>query len=100
MRKKVEWTEKAKKSLDYYCDRIALESISSSRKVRKEIILTSKRLSNNPELFQLDEYYPDNQGDIRRYFKWNYRVVYRVSAKKVTVLNVYHTSIQPDTTTP
>ena len=97
MNKKVEWTERAKNSLDYYCNDIAKNSISSSKKVRKEIILTSKRLLKNPELFQLDEYYPDNPGNIRRYFKWSYRVVYRVTDEKVTILNVYHTSTDPDT---
>lgn len=96
MNKKVFWTQRAKGSLDYYCDRIAQDSITNAKKVKKEIILTSKKLSKNPDLFQLDEYYPDNPGDIRRYFKWSYRIVYRVMDDKVTVLNVYHTSIHPD----
>jgi len=95
--KKVEWTERANNSLNYYCEKIAEDSVSNSKKVRKEIILTSKKLSKNPELFQIDEYYPDNPGNIRRYYKWSYRVVYQVKDEKVIILNVYHTSTDPIT---
>jgi len=93
--KKVEWTKKAKGSLDYFCDIIGEASNSNAKKVRREIVQTSMKLSKNPSLFQLDEYYPDNPGNIRRYFKWSYRVVYRVTNEKITVLNVYHTGGEP-----
>jgi len=95
--KKVEWTLRAKTSLDYYCSIIAEDSPKSARKVRKEIVLTSKKLANNPELYQLDEYYLDNPGNIRRYFRWNYRVVYQVQEAKVVVLEIYHTGSNPET---
>ncbi len=85
----------AKRSLDYYCSVIEESSPSSARKVRQEIIQTSKKLGNNPFLYQLDEYYPDNAGDIRRFFKWSYRIVYKVQETKIIVLQVYHTSINP-----
>jgi len=90
--KKVEWTIKAQDSLDYYCSIIHKNFPSNAKKVRKETILTSKKLSKNPNLFQLDEYYPDNPGNIRRFFKWSYRIIYKVGEKKVVVLEVYHTS--------
>ena len=96
MRKKVVWTKKASTSLDHYCGVIADESPSSAKKVRREIVLTAKSLSKNPELYQLDEYYPDNPGDIRRFFRWNYRVVYQVREEEVLILNIYHTSRQPN----
>lgn len=96
MSRKVEWTRMASASLDYYCDRIAEDSLSGAKKVRKEIVLTAKTLSKNPELYQLDEYYPDNRGDIRRFFRWGYRVVYQVRKDKVVILNIYHTSRHPD----
>lgn len=96
MNKKVEWTTRAKYSLDHYCSIIEEHSALNSRKVRKEIVLTSKKLSKNPYLYQLDEYYPDNPGNIRRFFRWNYRIVYQVKEEKVVILEVYHTSISPD----
>ena len=96
MSRKVEWTKRASASLDYYCDNIAEESLSSAKKVRREIVLTAKTLSKNATLYQLDEYYPDNEGDIRRFFRWDYRIVYQVREEKVVILNVYHTSRHPD----
>ena len=96
MSRRVEWTKRANVSLDIYCDQIVEESPSSAKKVRREIVLTAKTLSKNATLYQLDEYYPDNRGDIRRFFRWDYRVVYQVREEKVVILNVYHTSRHPD----
>lgn len=55
MSKKVAWTFRAQKSLDAYCSIIHENSPANAKRVRKEIILTSKRLSKNANLFQLDE---------------------------------------------
>ncbi|TRX45806.1 type II toxin-antitoxin system RelE/ParE family toxin [Fulvivirga sp. M361] len=97
MNKKVAWSKRAKASLDYYCDRIALESPPSAKKVRKKIVTIAKSLSKNPNLYQVDEHYPDNPGNIRRFFQWSYRVVYQVREESVVILNVYHTSQHPET---
>jgi len=93
--KKVEWTKRAKSSLDYYCSFIEEDSPSSARRVKREIIQTSKKLANNPYLYQVDEYYPDNTGDIRRFIRWSYRVVYQVQEHRIVVLQVYHTRTNP-----
>ncbi len=61
MKLKVEWTQKAVASLDYFCNTIASNSPTSANKVKSEIILTSKALAYNPFLYQLDEYYPNNR---------------------------------------
>ena len=95
MSKKVEWTIKAKASLDQYCAIIEENSSVNAKKVRREIVLTSKDLSKNPYLYQIDEYYPDNPGNIRRFFKWSYKIVYQVKEEKVIILEVYHTSRNP-----
>lgn len=96
MSKKVVWTTKAKDSLKTHCQYIAEDSPSAAKKVKREIVLTTKALSYTPNLFQLDEYYPNNAGDIRRFFRWNYRVVYQVRENEVVILNVYHTSVHPN----
>ena len=97
MRKPVEWSKRAKASLDYYYDQIAVESPTSAKKVRREIVITAKTLSKNPNLYQIDENYPDNPGNIRRFFRWSYRVVYQVREERVVILNVFHTSQHPET---
>ncbi|MCV9388499.1 type II toxin-antitoxin system RelE/ParE family toxin [Reichenbachiella ulvae] len=95
MSKTVEWTIRAKKSLDYYCSLISEDSPQNARKVRQEIIKATKQLSSNPYMYQIDEYYPDNSGNIRRFFRWSYRVVYHIQTHKVVILEVYHTSRKP-----
>ena len=96
MNKKVVWTTRARASLDCYCDIIAEDSASNAKKVKREIVLTSKKLAKTPYLYQLDEYYLDNPGNIRRFFKWSYKVVYQVTEERVVVLEVYHTSTSPE----
>ena len=92
---KVVWSKEAKISLDKYCDFIAEESVKASKKVRKEIILAAKSLSENHNLYQIDEYYSNNKGDIRRFFHWQYRVVYQVQENRVLIINIYHTKKSP-----
>ncbi|WP_373494833.1 type II toxin-antitoxin system RelE/ParE family toxin, partial [Aquiflexum sp.] len=94
--KNVEWSNRAVASLDFYCARIARDSPTSASKVRREIVNSVGNLSKNPTLYQIDEYYPDNKGDIRRFFRWSFRIVYQVRETKVVVLNIFHTGMDPD----
>ncbi|SMG52809.1 ParE toxin of type II toxin-antitoxin system, parDE [Marivirga sericea] len=84
-------------SLDFYCDIIAGDSLFYSDLVRKEIIETTDKLSKNPFKFQVDEYYSDSTLEVRRFFRWSYRVVYLVKESRVMILNVFHTSKHPTT---
>ena len=95
---KVFWSKEAKKSLDNYCAFIGSESTKASKKVRKEIVSATKILSDNPYVYQIDEYYSNNNGDVRRFFRWQYRVVYQVQADRVLIINIYHTKKQPSGT--
>jgi len=93
--KRVIWSERAKASLEYYCNCISESSQENSNKVRKEIIQSAKMLSKYPEMYQVDEYYPNNSGSIRRFFKWSYRIVYQVRDTSVLIINIYHTKVDP-----
>lgn len=95
-RKKVIWSKKAQESLKYHFDYIKTDSIAAAHKVRKEIINSSKELVDFPEKFQIDEYYPNNSGNIRRYYKWSYRIVYEINERTIDILNVLHTSQEPN----
>ncbi|PRY85956.1 type II toxin-antitoxin system RelE/ParE family toxin [Mongoliibacter ruber] len=89
------WSNKAKIALKDHYDWIKLDSKSAADKVRQEIIRASKELAFNPDRYQLDEYYPNNPGNIRRFFKWSYRIVFQVQDDHVAILNVIHTSQEP-----
>jgi plasmid stabilization system protein ParE len=74
-RKQVVWTARAAKSLTNFCEFIKQDSPSAAKKVRSEILLTAKKLSDYPEMFQIDEMMGDPELNIRRFFKWNYKIV-------------------------
>lgn len=93
--RKVIWTNKAKIALKDHYDWIKLDSKSAADKVRKEIISASKGLTSNPEKYQLDEFYPNNPGNIRRLFRWSYRIIFQVQENQIVILNIIHTSQEP-----
>ena len=93
--KKVIWSNKAETSLKFHYDRIKQDSPQAARKVRLEIIRSTKTLNQYPEKYQLDEYYPSNTGNIRRFFRWSYRIVYEINEETIDILNVLHTSQEP-----
>ena len=97
MSKKVIWSERAILSLKAHHDYIKQDSVAAAKRVKSEIIKASKNLSEYPEKYQLDEYYPNNPGNIRRFFRWSYRIVYQIKDEHIAILNVLHTSQEPET---
>lgn len=93
--RKVVWSEKAIKALKAHYDWIALDSKSAANRVKKEQMQAVNDLPSLAEKYQLDEFYLNNKGDVRRFFRWSYRVVYRVSDDSIEVLNIMHTSQEP-----
>jgi plasmid stabilization system protein ParE len=93
--RKVIWSEKAKSSLKKHCDHIKKDSKTAAKIVRKELINASKTLNNHPEKYQVDEFYPSNSGNIRRFFRWSYRIIYQINENTIDILNVLHASQEP-----
>ncbi len=80
---------------DHY-DWIKLDAKGAADSVRREIIRSTKELVINPDKHQLDEYYPSNPGNIRRFFRWSYRIIFQVHEDHIAILNVIHTSQEPN----
>ena len=78
-----------------YYDHIRKDSLVAARNMKNEIISATKQLGDHPEKFQLDEFYPDNPGNIRRFYKWSYRIIFEVKEHSIDILNVIHTSKEP-----
>jgi len=93
--RKVVWSDKAKLSLKEHYDHIKKDSVVAANRVKIEIIEATKQLNPFPEKHQLDEYYPNNPGNIRRFFRWSYRIVYEANEDSIDILNVLHTSQEP-----
>jgi addiction module RelE/StbE family toxin len=97
-RRKVIWTEKASDALKQIYHYIHQDSPIAAKKVVSVIIHSSKALSKFAEQHQLDEFYPNNLGDIRRYYCWSYRIIYKVEDASVFILNILHCSREPSKT--
>lgn len=93
--RRVVWSERAILSLKEHYNYIKNDSEMAAKKVKSEIIEATKQLNTHPEKYQLDEYYPNNPGNIRRLFRWSYRIVYEINEDSIDVLNVLHTSQEP-----
>lgn len=93
--RKIIWSDKAKYALKKHYEHIKEDSLLAAKRVKNEIIKSTKNLNSYPEKYQLDEFYPDNPGNIRRYFKWSYRIVYEINEDTIDILNVLHTSQEP-----
>lgn len=94
--RKVIWSQKARSSLKEHYGKIAIDSKSAAKRVKEEIFKAAKEIPPYAEKYQLDEYYPNNPGNIRRLFRWSYRIVYQVNESTIDILNVIHTSQEPN----
>lgn len=94
-KRKIIWTNAAVEALDEFCEYIHRESPSAARRVKKEIVLTAKKLATHPEMYQLDEFFAEHK-NIRRFFRWSYRIVYQVLETEVVILGVFHSSSPSD----
>lgn len=94
--REVIWSKKAIDSLKDHYGRIAEDSISAAKKVRAEILRAVQEIPPYADKYQLDEYYPNNPGNIRRFFRWSYRIIYQVNESTIDILNVIHTSQEPN----
>jgi toxin ParE1/3/4 len=79
---------------DYYVDKASLKF---AKELKKKILDTSKYLSKNPEMGQIEE----NQRlskKVYRYFlvEENYKVLYIISETEINILGVFDTRQNPN----
>lgn len=95
---KVSWSPLAMQDLrdiyDYYVDNISLKF---AKELKKKILDSSKYLSKNPEMGQIEEN-PRLLKRVYRYFlvEENYKVIYIVSDTEVNILGVFANRQSPD----
>lgn len=94
---KIVWSDNAIASLQSIKDFISDNSSVAANKVVKGIIDSVDSLEQHPHRFQEDEFIKTNPGSIRRFFKWNYRIIYEIhdSISRVEIIDIIHTSRQP-----
>lgn len=90
------WDDEAKASLRSIYNYIKKrESIDQARKVRDEIKDLAKSLGFMPHKYAEDPFLKDEPGDNRFKVIWSYKLVYEVTKKEIIILDVFHTSRDP-----
>lgn len=91
----VVWSDLAIKQLKKAYDYIKKESLKSALKVRDEIFHETENLKHSPEIHPLDKYRKNNDGSIRAFEVYSYRIAYQVTPLEIRILRVRHTKREP-----
>jgi plasmid stabilization system protein ParE len=91
----VEIQHVAKKQLWEAYKYIRKDSFQNAEKVKLRILESIKALAKNPEYHPLDKYCIENDGNFRAYEVYKYRISYYIADKKVIVLRIRHTKMNP-----
>lgn len=92
---KVVWRKLALKQLNKAYNYIKKESLQSAKKVREEIFDKAENLKYNPEIYPLDTYRKNNDGSIRAFEVYCYRIAYQTTKSEIRILRVRHTKREP-----
>jgi plasmid stabilization system protein ParE len=74
---------------------IQKDSYQNAEKVRTKILTSIKALSKTAEQFKLDKYCLENDGSIRAYEIYKYRISFQITDTEIVVLRIRHTKMNP-----
>lgn|SRR5690606_17505349 len=95
MVKNVIWPARAQKQLEKAYEYILRDSYQSAEKVKKDILVSTRKLAANPEIHPPDKYRKNNDGSFRAYELHRYRIAYRIKGKEIIIVRVRHTRMEP-----
>ena len=89
------WSDLAKAQLKEVYRYIKKDSQKNAKKVRDEIIASTRILSTGKEIYKIDALKSENTGSYRAYVIYNYRIAYKIGLYTIEILRVRHTSREP-----
>ena len=91
------WTTTALHQLDEIYTHILNDSgsVRMADNVVTTLYESTDILKTYPEIYSLDAMKTDNDGTIRAYEKYHYRISYRIAKAQIYILRVRHTSRAP-----
>ena len=95
MVREVIWPLQAQNQLRKIYDHILPDSYENAEKVKNDILLSTRKLAANPEMYPSDKYRTNNDGSFRAYELFRYRIAYRITEKKIIIVRIRHTSREP-----
>lgn len=89
------WQKLALKQLNKGYNYIKKESPQTAKKVREDIFDKVENLKYNPKIYPLDKYRKNNDGTIRAFEVYSYRIAYQITKYEIRILRVRHTKREP-----
>ncbi len=89
------WSDTAKEQLKEVYKYIKKDSEINAKKVRTQILLSTRLLATGKEIYKADELKEDNKGNYRAYIIYSYRITYKIETDTIQILRVRHTSREP-----
>ena len=93
---RVKWHPDARTSLKAIYLYIAKDSLTAAEKVKKTILKTTRSLGFSPEKFEKEKYLKELSGNFRSVTKWHYKIIYEVTDNEVIIIDIFHTSMDPE----
>jgi addiction module RelE/StbE family toxin len=92
---KVIWADIAKEQLKEVYKYIKKDSEINAKKVREQILLSTRLLATGKDIYKADELKEGNKGNYRAYIIYSYRITYKIEVDSIQILRVRHTSREP-----
>lgn len=97
-KRRVIWDEDARANFKQAIAHIKKNSLQNAEKIKKEILVSTNSLINEPErLHAPDKYRMNNDGSYRAYEIHKFRVSYFVGKDNIRIIRFRHVSQEPQT---
>lgn len=90
------WDIEAKNELKEIYQYIYKESPAAAKKVKNEIVTSTKKLQKMPERFASERYLTHKGKEYHSFTRWSYKIIYRIVDKEIRILTIVHTSRNTD----
>lgn len=91
----IKWPSIAQNQLAKAYQYILKDSYQNAEKVKKDILASTRKLVDNPEMYPLDKYRKNNDGSFRAYELHHFRIAYRLKDKEIIIVRIRHISRKP-----
>lgn len=93
--KEIVWGVTAAKQFKEAIDYIGESSVQNAQNVKTILLKQIQRLLVYPEIYSLDKYKQNNDGNYRAFEKYHLRISYYITEKQIRILRVRHTKRKP-----
>ncbi len=91
---RVAWSNRAITQFSKVLDHIRQDSIQNADKVYEKMIKKLDVAALNPNSCPLEKYKIDNDGSVRAFVLFKYRVIYKIEPDRIRVLRIRHSKMK------